>query len=453
MSASTSQQPPQAGPSFDPLSGYASTSAPGATSATRQATASSSQSQRSARGGPSASTNASTSGASVKGKGSLSGTKRRTGAGSGRDPLAPPRLPDLAETEEQWRAFHEKEKSQGWHHLPLVLVALPPFGAILHGRAENWTDAIILVLLCFILYHIIIGPWEIYEASRTRTIISTAVDQDADDHEDPRVLALRRHAIGALRTSEMAALAAAIAAPAAGALILHAGRGLLHDGDRYLNRSVVTLFICATTIKPIFHIFKLLKRRVLFYQEVVQYPSAEVYFLRRRVASLENEVDAIKTAFATKDDVRMLRDGVDVPLGQLSKAVRRFDKKDAYNRMAAGDRFAIIDAKFDQAANHFNAQLDEIRAEAARNAHPIRALASLIGALIGLGNRGQQAAGGIGPPLRWFEKGPLSVLLMPILWPVNMSNAALEWVSTKSDAPDQGNQPAGSHKGGNRMTT
>jgi hypothetical protein len=47
------------------------------------------------------------------------------------------------------------EKTSSLHHLPLVLVAIPSLGAILHGRAENWSDAIVLALVVFYLYNLI----------------------------------------------------------------------------------------------------------------------------------------------------------------------------------------------------------------------------------------------------------------------------------------------------------
>lgn len=69
--------------------------------------------------------------------------------------------------------------------------------------------------------------------------------------------------------------------------------------------------------------------------EAVWYPSTEVHLLRRRVDSLERDISQLSRAFATKDDVRNLRDGVDIPLSQLSKAVRRFDKKEEYLRLSS----------------------------------------------------------------------------------------------------------------------
>lgn len=79
--------------------------------------------------------------------------QRAGGGGAGRIPLQPPRDPSLYETEEEWKVCsiiaqrykmikliqmelqlqHEAEKTDTLHHLPLILVALPPLGAIVHG--------------------------------------------------------------------------------------------------------------------------------------------------------------------------------------------------------------------------------------------------------------------------------------------------------------------------------
>jgi hypothetical protein len=53
-----------------------------------------------------------------------------------RMPLAPPVDPELFESDEEWRKYHETEKTEGWHHLPLLLVVLPPLGAIVHGSVS-----------------------------------------------------------------------------------------------------------------------------------------------------------------------------------------------------------------------------------------------------------------------------------------------------------------------------
>jgi hypothetical protein len=45
----------------------------------------------------------------------------------------------------------------GWHYLPLAFAVIPPLGAALHGRAEGWTDSMILVIIAFYLYQLIRG--------------------------------------------------------------------------------------------------------------------------------------------------------------------------------------------------------------------------------------------------------------------------------------------------------
>lgn len=54
-----------------------------------------------------------------------------------RAPLGPPVDPQRFESDEEWRDYHNKEKVDHWHHLPLMLVALPPLGAIIHGLVDS----------------------------------------------------------------------------------------------------------------------------------------------------------------------------------------------------------------------------------------------------------------------------------------------------------------------------
>ena len=37
----------------------------------------------------------------------------------------------------------------GWHYLPLIFALVPPLGAIVHGRAEAWTDMLMLIVISF----------------------------------------------------------------------------------------------------------------------------------------------------------------------------------------------------------------------------------------------------------------------------------------------------------------
>ncbi|KAM0788397.1 hypothetical protein ACM66B_001535 [Microbotryomycetes sp. NB124-2] len=260
-----------------------------------------------------------------------------------RTPLQPPRSPELYHTDEEWRMHHAAEQRSSLHNLPLLLVALPPLGAIIHGRAENWSDAIILILACFYLYHLIKVPWDIYYASHGRLVLAGTEPKPGEEGYDPETAAKRDQSIRVLRRAELTSLLATMLVPAAGSYLLVYVRQLLSDPDRYINRSIISLFAIATAVKPTLHFAKLVKNNSLYHQEQVWYPNSEVHLLRRRVEALEKDLSQLTRAFATKDDVRTLRDGVDVPLTQLSKAVRRFDRKEEILRLTSEERFARLD--------------------------------------------------------------------------------------------------------------
>lgn len=65
---------------------------------------------------------------------------------------------------------HQREKTESSHHLPLVIVALPPLGAIIHGRAENWADAILVLLIAFYLYQLIKGWYTHHSDNQARKL-------------------------------------------------------------------------------------------------------------------------------------------------------------------------------------------------------------------------------------------------------------------------------------------
>jgi hypothetical protein len=147
----------------------------------------------------------------------------------------------------------------------------------------------------------------------------------------------------------------------------------------------------------------------------VHYPSTEVYLLRRRIEGLEKDISQITRAFATKDDVRILRDGVDIPLGQLSKAVRRFDRKEEFLRLSSEERFAILDAKLEEAAREVAANselIDRLRQEQEKAIHPIAAVFKV---------------------LNHIRQGPLWYVFIP----VNASLSAVEWIQGGSSADGQ----------------
>lgn len=157
-----------------------------------------------------------------------------------------------------------------------------------------------------------------------------------------------------------------------------------------------------------------------------------MHLLRRRVESLEKELGTLTRAFATKDDIRLLRDGVDVPLTQLGKAVRRFDRKEEYLRLSSEERFALLDARLEAAraqAVHNAALIDHLRREH-EQASIVRLASTLIHSLLGVGHGGGRV--GRKRRLKWYEKGAMWYVFLP----VNAGTKAIEWVGGGDEAEE-----------------
>lgn len=165
-----------------------------------------------------------------------------------------------------------------------------------------------------------------------------------------------------------------------------------------------------------------------------------VHLLRRRVESLEKELGTLTRAFATKDDIRLLRDGVDAPLTQLGKAVRRFDRKEEYLRLSSEERFALLDARLEAAraqAVHNTSLIDHLRREH-EQASVVRLASTLIHSLLGVGQGG---GGRVARRrrLRWYERGAMWYVFLP----VNAGTRAIEWVGGGEDGGGEEREEGG----------
>lgn len=259
-------------------------------------------------------------------------------------PLAPPSLALDPDSVEQQTI--SEYAFGGWHYAPLAIALAPPLGAIIGGRADAWSDALLLILATFWLYQFLRVPWEMYAASRTRRILSAdALAQDED--ESPERTKMRELAAAELRTAELVSLAFTLLSPLIGAYVLHWLQASLTDGERYLNAFNIRLFTLAAGIKPWTHGFSLIRRRILLLQEEVHYPSLQVETISRRMKRLEADLSQLRKLYATKADVRVLRDGIDVPLTQLSRAVKRYEKKEEHLRMSAEDKFGVVESRLE----------------------------------------------------------------------------------------------------------
>ena len=158
------------------------------------------------------------------------------------------------------------------------------------------------------------------------------------------------------------------------------------------------------------HFFKLVKSRALFLQSEVHYPTATVTRLSRRVRDLEAEVDDLKSLYATKADVKLLRDGVDVPLTALSKAVRRYERKEEYARLSNEDKFAVLMQRQEEMLAELDASAREIavmRQQQEKMGSGMRALRYIFSGPAAEGGEGRSA-------YVWYERGPFFYIFLPV---------------------------------------
>jgi hypothetical protein len=83
--------------------------------------------------------------------------------------------------------------------------------------------------------------------------------------------------------------------------------------------------------------------------------------MNRRLATLEGNVSSLRKLVALKSDVSMLRDGIDLPLTQLSRTMRRYEKKEEHLRMSAEDKFSLMESRLEDLLREvaINAELIE----------------------------------------------------------------------------------------------
>lgn len=261
-------------------------------------------------------------------------------------------------------------------------------------------------------------PWELYYAARTRRILQSA---SAEETTDPELARRRRAAMTELQFTELVSLAMTVLSPFAGAYLLYFARATLSDPDHYVNPFSIRLFVLASGIRPWAHFLSLVKSRSLFLQEEVHYPSTEVQRMKKKVDRLEVELSSLRRAFVTKSDIRTLREGLDVPLNQLSKAVRKYERKEEYLRLSSEERFALMEARLEDTMREIsiNAELlDRMKSEQ-EQVTPLTTILRIFNHILG---QPGGPSGTIGN-LRWYERGPFFYVFLPL----NITNLALTY--------------------------
>jgi hypothetical protein len=170
-----------------------------------------------------------------------------------------------------------------------------------------------------------------------------------------------------------------LASPFLGGYTLQHLKTLFSSYENYLSALNIELFIIASGIRPLTHLIGLLKARALYLQEQVHYPDSEVESLKRKVASIEAELTQLRRAFATKRDVLQVQDSVEPTLHQLTKQIKRHDKKEVQLRSYAEERFASIDEKMREYDTYLAYRITEEQHRSSLLFLPINILVAMVG--------------------------------------------------------------------------
>ncbi|KAI8075877.1 uncharacterized protein B0P05DRAFT_579963 [Gilbertella persicaria] len=201
-----------------------------------------------------------------------------------------------------------------------------------------------ILLILYYVYKWITVPWFYYESARTRRIIH-------QHHMDEKKGKRRERVEEELRKHEFVGLAWVALSPAIAGYTLQYSRYFLSNYEKYMSTFNVTVFVLAASLKPLLHIVVLLRERTLYLQSEMKIDESEVDILTKKMEMIQDELDNLRKAFATKKDLGQMAQGITPSIHQLTKAMKRFEKKESALRSWSEDKFIEIDQKvndFDQ---------------------------------------------------------------------------------------------------------
>ncbi|ORZ12234.1 hypothetical protein BCR42DRAFT_331970 [Absidia repens] len=219
-----------------------------------------------------------------------------------------------------------------------------------------------ILLILYYVYKWMTVPWSYYESARSRRLIhfnatyhnsSIATDDNKKGKQSSSSAAwLRQEQVAnELRRHELIGLIWVLASPAVAGYTLQFSRYFLSDYERYMSSFNVAVFVLAASLKPLSHVMLLLRERTMYLQSEIQINETQVQRLQKKLDIMEDELYSLKQAFATKKDLGQVADNLSPTIQQLTKAIRRFEKKEQLLRSWSEDKFTFIDEKvheFDQ---------------------------------------------------------------------------------------------------------
>lgn len=210
-------------------------------------------------------------------------------------------------------------------------------------------------------------------------MLLSAVTSNIGIIQDPVLEKRRQTAATSLRRQEFFSLLLVLASPFLGGYTLQYLKTFFSSYENYLSALNIELFIIASAIRPLTHLVSLLKARALHLQEQVHYPSTEVELLKRRMATIEAELTQLRRAFATKREVLQVQDTFEPTIHQLTKQIKRQDKRENLLRSYTEERFAHVEEKLREYETILAYRLTEEQHRASLLFLPLNILVAMLG--------------------------------------------------------------------------
>lgn len=228
-------------------------------------------------------------------------------------------------------------------------------------------------------------PWQTYTQARITRLLAEA-------KQSHRRGDLGQRDASEVHRYELVSLFLTVASPVLGLLLLQFCYSSLSSSSQpsLINRTSLVLYGLGAAVRPLTHLTDLVLARIAHLQSLAQPPPAPaIAHLRNEVARVKEDLSSLKSVGATQADVRHLRDTLDLPLGQLSRAIRRTVRAEEGMRMDAEERFAMLEVAVEELSRRIERDERVMRRLEGENdalrTTPIAAVTALFGHLLGLG--------------------------------------------------------------------
>lgn len=253
------------------------------------------------------------------------------------------------------QVFSPAEDASTWQHIPLAFALVPAIGGLFFTGGPHFiTDAMLLGLVSFYLHYLVKLPWEWYKSVQLRRLDGSdgTGGQVVDEHETKETME-EETARRELEWSHDAALVLCFAGPLLGGLLLSYIRSSLSRPSEGLVSSFnITLFVIAAEVRPAAQVVALVRARAWRLQEIIHAPpQTAVDRLGARVVELEEALASVQARMAAEEErdvVGQVRGDLSPGIEALTRAVRRYEKREALTAAWTSSKVRELERRLEQ---------------------------------------------------------------------------------------------------------